>query len=302
MQVDDANIPERQGPEERHTLPIFERDKAILQVFVVFVSSLAVAAAITYSDISILVLGLTSLVLAYLLISAYSHELSNTIKLYINPLEEATLIILLYLTAAWVVLPLLEGFGVLFSGILLLIGSIPIVLILTRGWGQSLKPLFFGQGDGDEDNLTKVVLMALVIVFLFRLIPLSRALPLLITPEIFTRMISLIISLGIITGFVEELVFRAIAQPRLSQYFGSRVMGLLVSSTIFAFLHFVSDAQYSRVLFDPVSSMLSALLTRLGFGLTFGAVWVSSNKITHPWAIHTIHNSLYSILRILEAL
>jgi membrane protease YdiL (CAAX protease family) len=291
--------------EEETTPPLSERDKAILQVFVVFTLSVSIAFTITYSDFFILYLGTISVILAYVILNAYSEELSTSMKQFVNPIEEAILAVLIYLIIAWLFLPLLSDFGILFAaGIIFVLGIVPILVILTRGCGYSFKSLgikWREKKTSDERSFYFLLLFVFFTIFVIRVLPYLDKFVLILSPDIFVTTLSLIIYSGIVIGFSEELVFRGIVQPRLSQVFRSKAMGLLVTSAIFAGFHFLTMDQYVGALFDPVGSIISALLTRLGIGLVFGLVWIISEDITHPWGIHAMNNSLFIIFTVVGA-
>ncbi len=289
--------------DEEETVIIGDRDKAILQVFVTFISSVCVAYAIAFNDLYVAFIGGFSLLMTYVALNYSTDEFITPMKQFANPIEEIMLALVLYLTYAWIINPLIAGSGILLEiGLLVLIGIAPIAVILIRGCRYSLESIGFrGEVTENAKQFHRIVVFGVAMGFIISILPKLDNISALLTSSGLSQILYYVLFTGIFIGLAEELVFRGIVQPRVSQYYRSKIAGLLITSSVFAALHFLSVSLLNSGQFDPVNALFYAFLTRLTLGIALGFLWIFSDNIVLPWSVHAINNSLYGMLLVISS-
>ncbi len=278
------------------------RDIKAIILLAALVTSSSLAYAIMYSESYIVVLGALNVIGCSALLWSHSQHLKRPEKLSRNPIEEAVLALVIYLDVGWWFFSFFPSLDILSASIAILLTGLAIAVIFWRGFGYSLESLGIRGGEPWRTSSLPIFLLVVIMIsFGIRLLPVIDQFPTLASPERLVGLMGLVVYGGVIIGFVEELVNRAIVQQRLSERFRSKPIGLLLASSLFAVCHLFTNAQYVGNIFDPVGSVLAAFITRFGLGILLGMVWLLSENLTQPWALHATINATYAVLWFLGA-
>lgn len=280
-----------------------ERDKAFLQIFTVLIVSVSVAYTIAYGNAYVALNGIIALVVTYSFVQSTPRPFLSEMHRFANPVEEAAIAISIYFSYAWVIHPLTDQYGLIVQSLLLLcFGIAPTIIILVKGCGYSPHTLgLIREVPKESRSLFKVIILGLLISFGLRMVPYLSRLPNLLSGKTFYEFLNLAVFVGILIGFAEELVYRCIVQPRISQQYRSRIVGLLVTSSLFALFHVVAvTVGLESPTGGLVAAFFYALLTRLALAILMGIMWISSENLFLVWPIHSLNNIFYAMLLLLS--
>ena len=274
------------------------RDLFVLTIFAVFIVSITVMYVLLYREIGTAIQSVIGLGLMLILLTENQDSLNRPIRRYRNPLEEALIVVVLYFE--WVLLfrfllPIPEPYLDLLGGSVF--GAVIPLYFLCRVCGYDLS--FVGlsrHGIKDGWELTGIVCISLSMAAFLRIYftPIStRAM----TGEFAVAVIGMIVQVAILPGIAEEIVFRGVLQPRLAYQFRSRVIGIVVTASVFASLHvFAVFWEANTFPGDILFALLYALITRLAVGGILSIVWNQTGNLVQPIVIHVTNNTLYVLL------
>ena len=105
-----------------------------------------------------------------------------------------------------------------------------------------------------------------------------------------------IFSLSLV-GFTEEILFRGIIFPKLSDYFSSIWLGALFSSFLFGIGHYINLLKNP----DSINEITSQVIYAFCFGVLMCGIFYKTKNIIIPAFIHTIFN-LQSLIRVFNGI
>ena len=234
-------------------------------------------------------MGILALLILYTTGASDAESMYKSMTRIWDPLVEAAIVLLILVDWIIIIHPLLgHSLGLSFLGSIVFVFAIPYLLIV-RYFGYSHQSIGIRMSRSDVDRSVMAICSILII---------SRLVMLLFSPKGFSVLFSNggsilvgILYLGFVVGFVEEFVFRGIIQNRIAFHFRSRVLGIILTSSMFAALHVVSVM--TGLVPTPMnvgSSLVYAFMTRLPLGLILGMVWNKSESLKGVTLIHASNN------------
>ncbi len=273
-----------------------EWDRAVVLVFIFLISCMSLYYWFFWGDIWVPLLGLTSMVILYTGGLSDQAELYKPLRKLRNPLLEGSIVFLIFFDWILFIAPLIiDGILQMIIGSIVFGFIIPYIFLITY-LGYPRKSLGLNEPKKGMNSSVIVVCSVLLLPILVRLFLSSDAHSTFFTPTVILTFLIGVIYLGFTVGFVEEFVFRGILQNRISLHLRSRVLGLIITSSIFATMHVF--AVMSGLEITPVnvgSSLLFAFMTRLPLGIILGIVWNESENILGVTLIHAINNIAFLV-------
>ncbi|MHA1929377.1 MAG: lysostaphin resistance A-like protein [Candidatus Thorarchaeota archaeon] len=271
-----------------------EWDQTIIIFFIVILLGVAVYYWFFWGDLWVPLLSLIGSFTLYYISMDDSESMYKPIKRSWNPLIEAAIVLMIVLTWIIIINPLLNydlGFNIL--GSLIFEFVFPYLLLVTY-FGYKRQSIGLDFRKSTTDKLVIVVCTVLII---------SRVLGLMLSPngisnlmENIIYLIYGIIFLGFIVGFVEEFIFRGIIQNRIAFHFRSRVLGIVLTSSLFAAIHVISVMTgLAPTPLNVGSALVYAFMTRLPLGIILGLVWNDSENLIGVSLIHASNNIAFLI-------
>lgn len=216
-----------------------------------------------------------------------------------SPLVETCIVLLVFLNVIVFITPILVPLGVVvyFIAPMIIIGGLCIgFLLLYRGYPRSSIGITTEGLKYGRTFLTAFTLAGIGTVILRIIIQYPQA----ITSsyyELFQTLIWAIFVLSIPVAVVEELVFRGIMQPRITCKCNSRLLGITITSIVFAIFHaFSISSSLGASSQDITYVVLTALLTRLPLGIIMGVIWDMTRSLFAPSVIHFTNNTFYYLI------
>jgi len=93
---------------------------------------------------------------------------------------------------------------------------------------------------------------------------------------------------SILTGFVEEITFRGIIQEQFALRYKSRLSGLLMGSTVFAFAHIWTNVGVHN---DFFLGLVTCVASQFFGGLLLGFIYEKTDTVLPGIVIHALYNT-----------
>lgn len=283
------NVTKNARSESNEARPkLSSRDSVMVKPFLLFVLWAGLFYALYTADIYVAATSIGAVIVTWAFVVDEPQQYSRPITMAHEPLEEALIVLLMF--TYWILF---------ISGRVWPLGWVPVVLcsvlfgfvlpiVFLRSRGNRLDSVGMRLAGKEHGGLTISICALLIIGGVVRVIA-GESAP--IDSELWSTVLSEILLLAVVTGFIEEFVFRGVLQNRLSLVLRSRVGGLLSTSIVFAALHmFVATTEVSHG--GAIVALVYALVTRLPIGVILGVIWNQSDSIQNPWIVHTINNTV----------
>ena len=274
-----------------------ELDDTVIKLFILIVGCSGILYGIYFGDIYVSLVGFLASILLFVYAKDNADDFYKPIPKINQPLLETMIVLVLFFDSFLLIQPLLGiNDSVSSLSMTLIMGFFFPLLFLTvyRGYDK------FDLGIRKPNNQSQIASLYLLFLIVYPLIQIMISpgrILILVQTSIVLSLVYGIAVLGIVTGTVEEFLFRGIAQNRITTASGSRVLGLIVTSSLFALLHLFSVQVTSTVLLLDVGySFLYAFLTRLPLGVILGIVWNETESLFPVIAIHATNNIGYLVL------
>jgi membrane protease YdiL (CAAX protease family) len=271
-------------------------DKGILLLFLLVIISGAIYYSVIWQNLLIPTLCILAVGLLYLFGTREPSDFYKPVRKSRNPLFESSVVLILFLDWVVIVFPLI-GDGVLWQFVFTLIfGFILPFSFLVIFLGYPRESIGLSRPRWEEVAISGALCVIIMLPAILRLLSAPDSWSTFSLPNVLTDLIFGIIYLGLTVGFVEEFLFRGILQNRIVSHFRSRVMGIVVTSSIFAVMHVFGVLSGLEITPSNIgSSVLFAFMTRLPLGLILGIIWNEYENLLAVTSVHAVNNIAYLV-------
>ncbi len=211
-----------------------------------------------------------------------------------NPLIEAAIVLMFLLTWIIIIFPWTSSnMGLSILGSFIFQFVLPYLMLVTY-FRYSRQSVGLDLKRSKNDHFVYAICSIMLVSRLLMLLLSENGITLLLSNM--SYLLTGIIYVGFLVGFVEEFIFRGIMQNRIALHFRSRVLGIILTSSLFAVIHVM--AVMTGVDFTPMnvgSSLIYAFMTRLPLGIIMGIVWNNSENLIGVSLIHASNNIAFLI-------
>lgn len=270
----------------------------VVASFILILSFIGVYYWFLWGDYWIPLLSLLSAIALYSMGMSDSKTMYKSMKRVNDPVLESAIILILFNIWIFIVFPFVSNSIELTSLGSIIFGFVFPYLIVVVYFNYERSSVGLRISRSESDRFTAVICSVMIIPRLALILLNPQAISLLLSN--LESLVVGMIYLGFIVGFTEEFIFRGLIQNRMAIASKSRVIGIIMTASLFAAMHvFTVMAGQTATIGNVGNSLLYALLTRLPLGIILGYVWNDSENLLGVTLIHASNNITYLLQTII---
>ncbi len=274
--------------------PLSDWDRTVIVFFMIILGCASIYYWFFWGDLWV---PLLSIIGALILYNSSTNDVESMYKPIArswNPLIEAAIVLMFLLTWIIIIFPWTSSnMGLSILGSFIFQFVLPYLMLVTY-FRYSRQSVGLDLKRSKNDHFVYAICSIMLVSRLLMLLLSENGITLLLSNM--SYLLTGIIYVGFLVGFVEEFIFRGIMQNRIALHFRSRVLGIILTSSLFAVIHVM--AVMTGVDFTPMnvgSSLIYAFMTRLPLGIIMGIVWNNSENLIGVSLIHASNNIAFLI-------